>query len=339
MTSPYPNHMILYDPGHPLALTDFGIQIPVRDSRAGKTFGALTDHPAIGPKRDRWHLSRSDERLTREDLLRVHSEEYVGRLFSEGLEDAIIRTYELIDDEGNYYRYDPERAVLPLKKLLDRIMERASGTLQCCRTALSEGFCFYFGGGMHHAHRDFGHGFCMINDIVLAVRKLQAEGIIQTAWIIDVDAHKGDGTAALTEGDPSVITLSVHMAGGWPLDGPECDFDGRRNPAFVPSDIDIPIAAGEEDQYVPRLQKQLAALEVHPRPDLAVVVCGSDPYEHDELPSTTDLRLTLPQLMDRDRLIYEFLRDRSIPMAYLMSGGYGERSWEVYTQFLLWVMA
>ncbi len=331
--------MILYDPGLPLALTDFGIQIPVRDSRAGKTFQALVDHPAIGPMRDRWHLLRSDDSLTREDLLRVHSQAYVDRLFSDGLEDAIIRTYELIDETGKYHRYDPETAVLPLGKLLDRILERASGTVQCCRAAITEGFCFYFGGGMHHAHRDFGHGFCLINDIVIAVRKLQAEGIVETAWIIDVDAHKGDGTAALTTGDPSVVALSVHMAEGWPLDGPEFDADGRQHPSFIPSDIDIPVAAGEEDRYVPRLEKGLAALDAFPRPDLAVVVCGSDPYEHDELPSTTDLRLTLDGLMDRDRLIHGFLKDRSIAMAWLMAGGYGERSWEVYTQFLTWAMA
>lgn len=330
--------MILYDPGLPLAMTDFGIQIPVRDSRASKTFQALLDHPAIGPNRDHWHSLRSGEMMTREDLLRVHSEAYVGRLFSDGLEEAIIRTFELIDETGNYHRYDPESAVQPLKNLRDRIIEWASGTLQCCRAALSDGFCFYFGGGMHHAHRDFGHGFCLINDIVIAVRKLQAEALIGSAWIIDVDAHKGDGTAALTAGDPSVTTLSVHMAGGWPLDGPEYDDQGRRHPSFIPSDIDIPVAAGEEARYVPRLEKGLAALDADPRPDLAVVVCGSDPYEHDELPSTTDLRLTLPQLLERDRLIYGFLEERAIPMAWLMSGGYGERSWEVYTQFLIWAL-
>ncbi len=330
--------MILYDPGLPVALTDFGIQIPVRDSRAARTFQALADHPAIGPLKERWHLRRSPEKLTREDLLRVHSPSYVDRLFSDGLEAELIRTYELIDAEGSLHRYDPDAAALPLKRLLDRIIERASGTVQCCRQALAGGFCFYFSGGMHHAHRDFGKGFCPINDIVIAVRKLQAEGAVRTAWVIDVDAHKGDGTASLTAGDPSVATLSVHMAAGWPLDEPVVDASGRKNPSFIPSDIDIPVASGEEDRYVPRLEKGLRELDRRPRPDLAVVVCGSDPYEHDELPSTAALRLTLGQLMERDRIIYEFLRNRSIPMAYLMSGGYGERSWEVYAQFLTWVV-
>jgi len=84
---------------------------------------------------------------------------------------------------------------------------------------------------------------------------------------------------------------------------------------------------------------QHGAREARPvLPDLALVVSGSDPYEHDELPSTAPLSLSLGQLLERDRLIYRFLSQRRIPAAYVMSGGYGERSWEVYHQFLRWVL-
>ena len=76
---------------------------------------------------------------------------------------------------------------------------------------------------MHHAQRAYGDGFCIVNDIVIAIRKLQAEGLVRTAWVIDIDAHKGDGTAAITLGDDSIITLSIHMAQGWPLDGKKYD--------------------------------------------------------------------------------------------------------------------
>jgi acetoin utilization deacetylase AcuC-like enzyme len=204
--------------------------------------------------------------------------------------------------------------------------------------ALKNGFCFYFGGGMHHAQKDYGNGFCLLNDIAIAIRKLQAEKVIKQAWIIDVDAHKGDGTAALTEGDDSVTTLSIHMAKGWPLDQEKYDSGGKLNPSFIPSDIDIPIDAGEEHLYVTRLKEGLRMLDSQPTADLAVVLAGADPYEKDELPSAKLLQLSLEQLQERDLLIYDFLQNKSIPTAYLMAGGYGESAWEVYTQFLEWAL-
>ncbi|MFW5636212.1 MAG: histone deacetylase [Thermodesulfobacteriota bacterium] len=330
--------MIIYDENQTFSLLEFGIKIPVRNSRTVNTYAALKSHPVLGSKIDRWRLPRSEDKVSRKDLLRVHSPAYVNKLFSPDLEREIIRTYELIDRHGKYYRYDPEIALLPLSELFDRILERVAGTVQCCRVALDKGFCFYFGGGMHHAQADYGNGFCPLNDMVIAVRKLQAEGRIRTAWIIDVDAHKGDGTAALTQGDDSIQTLSIHMARGWPLDEAEYDDMGRLNPSFIPSDIDIPIDAGEEDQYAARLEAGLHRLAEGPLPDLALVVSGADPYEHDELPSTRSLRLTLDQMLARDRLVYTFLKERHIPKAYVMAGGYGERAWEVYARFLTWAL-
>ena len=191
---------------------------------------------------------------------------------------------------------------------------------------------------MHHAQRDYGAGFCLLNDIVIAIRKLQAETLIQTAWVIDVDAHKGDGTATLTHGDDSTTTLSIHMAHGWPLDGVPYDSTGKRNPSFIPSDVDIPIAAGEDHLYVSKLKEGLGKLGGLSTPDLAVVVSGADPYEKDELPSTADLKLSLEQMKQRDLLVYQFLKDRDIPRAYLMAGGYGEDCWKIYAQFLEWAL-
>jgi acetoin utilization deacetylase AcuC-like enzyme len=331
--------MILYDPDHRFDFLDFGIRIPVHDTKATRTVAALRAHPVLGPLEERWNRRPSGESVTRADLLRVHRPEYVAELFGAGLEAAILRTYELIDATGNYHRYAPETAVRPLRELFDRILRRVAGTVQCGRLALEHGFCFHFGGGMHHAHADTGKGFCPVNDIVVAIRKLQAEGRVRTVWIIDVDAHKGDGTAALTRDDATIATLDVHMAAGWPLDGPAIRPDSRPDPAFVPADIDVPIGEGEEERYVPALREALVRLDRYPRPDLAVVVCGADPYEHDELPSTAGLRLTLAQLLERDRAVFDFLRNRNIPAAYLMAGGYGVRTWEVYARFLEWALA
>jgi acetoin utilization deacetylase AcuC-like enzyme len=331
-------NMIIYDKNLKEGLAEFGIEIPIHHSRAARTFEKLKGHKILGPKIDQWLVSRINETITRKDLLRVHSAEYVARLYSDKLEDEIIRTFELIDERGRYYRYNPNSATLPLSQLFDRLLFKVAGTVQCCRLALEKEFCFAFGGGMHHAKRDYGAGFCLVNDIVVALRKLQAENLIRTALVIDLDAHKGDGTAVLTQEDSSITTLSIHMARGWPLDGEAYDHQGRLNPSFIPSDIDIPVGTGEEHLYVEKLQAGLEKLDGIGLLDMAIVLAGSDPYEKDELPSTGDLKLSLKQLKERDLLVYHYLKDKGIPRAYVTAGGYGEHSWEVDFQFIEWAM-
>ena len=330
--------MIIYDQEEKMTLYEFGIEIPVSESRVSKTFEKLRSHRILAKRIHDWHIDKVEERISRTDILRVHSKKFVETLYSDELEAEIIRAYELIDNKGRFHRYDPAKATIPLTDLFERILIKVAGTLQCCRVALEKGFCFYFGGGMHHAQKDYGNGFCLLNDIAIAIRKLQAENIIKQAWVIDVDAHKGDGTAALTEGDDSVTTLSIHMAEGWPLDQEKYDSGGKLKPSFIPSDIDIPVAAGEEHLYVTRLKEGLRMLDYQSTADIAVVVAGADPYEKDELPSAKLLQLSLEQLQERDLLIYDFLQKKSIPTAYLMAGGYGESAWEVYTQFLEWAL-
>jgi acetoin utilization deacetylase AcuC-like enzyme len=330
--------MILYDPQQKMSFIDFGIMIPIHDSKSHQTFAYLKNHPILGPRLADWYRRKTPSRLSRSDLLRVHAPDYIDRLYSDQLEAEIMRTYELIDAAGHYHRYDPSQAARPLAELFDRILDRVSGSWQCGTLALQSGFCFYFGGGMHHAQYDYGNGFCLLNDIVVAVRKLQAEDRVKTAWIIDVDAHKGDGTAALTAEDETIITLSVHMQHGWPLDGSVRDPEGRLNPSFIPSTIDVPIAAGEAHLYVNKLKAALQDLDDYPRADIAVVVSGVDPFEEDQLPSTQDLKLSLEQLLQRDQYIYRFLKQRNIPKAYLMAGGYGPKAWQAYAQFLEWAL-
>ncbi|CAB1064726.1 hypothetical protein D1BOALGB6SA_9523 [Olavius sp. associated proteobacterium Delta 1] len=330
--------MILFEENLNEGFLEFGIEIPVLASRAVKTFEFLKSHQILGPQIDRWHIAKIDEQISKADLLRVHSNRYVEKLYSAGLEQEIIRTFELIDEQGNYYRYNPDNATLPLSRMFDRTVTTVASTVQCCRLALDHNFCFAFRGGMHHGQKDFGKGFCMLNDIVVAIRKLQAEQLIRSVWVIDTDAHKGDGTAALTRGDSTIATLSIHMGKGWPLDEEKFDHAGNLNPSFIDSDIDIPMARGEDHLYVARLQEGLSKLESFPEPDLAVVVAGVDPFEKDELPSTSDLKLSLEQLKERDRLVYRFLKERGIPAAFVMAGGYGENSWKVYAQFLEWAL-
>ena len=330
--------MIIYDPTQKVSLIEFGIEIPVHDSRASKTYAELEKHPIIGAKLNQWHQSRITQNITKNDLKRAHSDVYIERLFSDSLQAEIIRTYELLDAEGKYHRFNPRDAVTPLTQLFDRILTRVAGTYHCCRSALNNGFTYYFGGGMHHAQREHGRGFCLLNDIVIAIRRLQFERLVKTAWIIDVDAHKGDGTAALTRDDATIVTLSIHMAKGWPLDDDPSEDPEYKTLSLSPSNVDIPVLPNENHLYNDKLRRGLHELAKHSKPDVAVVVSGADPYIKDELPSTRDLQLSLEQLFERDQLVYRFLKDRQIPKAYLMAGGYGRTSWQVYTQFLVWAL-
>jgi acetoin utilization deacetylase AcuC-like enzyme len=326
--------MVLHYEGRGIPLEDFGILIPANRDRGRLILEALLADDDIASCQSEWLVHPDGSAITRADVARVHSAEYVGRVFGDDAEAVITAAYELVDENGHYHRYDPSRAVRPLTELFDDSLRWMAGSFQVGKEALSRGFCFNLGGGAHHAHHDFGHGFCIFNDIVISLRKLQAEGYIRTAWVVDVDAHKGDGTAALTKGDSSIVTLSVHMAHGWPLSLPEHLPDGRLHPSHTPSDIDVPIAAGEESHYVPRLRAALEKLDRYPRPDIAYVIDGADPYERDRLPSTQVLRLTLEQMLARDETVYSFLSEREIPQAYLMAGGYGEDAWEPYPQFI-----
>jgi acetoin utilization deacetylase AcuC-like enzyme len=330
--------MVLYNASNYPALSEFGISIPIFPSNNARALDALQRDPSLEEIQERWLTAVYEPRIGPTALELVHAPEYVARLQGPGVDDAIVQAFELIDRKGNYHRYNPRAAFYPLSHLYYRALDTTSGTVQSMRLALRDGHAFFLGGGMHHAKWDYGEGFCIINDVVVAPRLLQAEGLIRTAWIIDLDAHKGDGTAALTREDSSLTTLSIHMAGGWPLDKPERREDGTPEPSHLPSDIDIPIERGEEGVYVERLREGLQKLDRYPRPDVALVLYGADPYERDALPSAQELQLTSAQMLERDRAVYSFLAERGIPRAYVNSGGYGYHVWEVISQFLEWYL-
>lgn len=330
--------MVVTDPRLMFRYTDFGILIPIKISKVQRVLEFLETNPDLQDKN--WKISSITEEITRDDLIRAHDEQYIDRIYSSHLKEELLNCYELIDRDGRYHRYDPAQAVRPLEELLEILKLHVSGTTQTCRQALKTGFCYFLGGGQHHAHRDRSSGFCLFNDLVVAVRKLQHEKLIRTAWIIDVDAHKGDGTASITYGDNSILTLSIHMGDAWPLDEETRLDRGQDNPSLILSDVDILQHRGEDHLYLQRLYAGLEELRektlaLHGTlPDLALVVNGSDPYEKDELPSTSTLRLNLEQMLERDLLVDRFLGRLNLPAAYVNAGGYGDSVWEVYTQFL-----
>jgi acetoin utilization deacetylase AcuC-like enzyme len=326
--------MVLYDKSALLDFPRFGIQIPALDSRKTRTMATLSGHPDLAGRETEWLTDRFSDDTTLEDMLRVHSAEYSEGFFDHRAEERFKVAFELVNSDGTYNRWDPENAASPLKDMTPLLMKMEAGTYRSSLNALDSGFCHYMGGGAHHGHRDFGHGFCPVNDSAVAVRRLQADKKVKRVWIIDLDAHKGDGTAAIFSGDDTVKTLSIHMARGWPLDGSL----PAKHPSWTPSDIDIPIESGEEDNYVDRLNTALKNLKNTARGDMAIVLAGADPWEHDALPSTSLLKLTLEQIAERDRLTYLFLQEAGLPSAWLTAGGYGEDSWKVHTQFLSWVL-
>jgi acetoin utilization deacetylase AcuC-like enzyme len=360
--------MILSDPALDMRFPDYGIMLPIAPDRVSRILeflglngsaggAAFSGFP--GPVLDVAAalnvLGLTRPALGRRDLERVHQGEFIAALYGEGpdreqgLAAALLNAYELIDEQGRPRRYEPGRAIKSLGALFNTVLSQAEGSYLACRLALGgfsdPAFCYYLGGGMHHARYDSGSGFCVINDIMIAAGKILAEGLARLIWVIDVDAHKGDGSAELVYmarkrgslgAGAEILTLSVHMARGWPLDEESLSAARPGRAPLLPSDIDIGIEAGEEETYTSRLQQGLLRLAERSGagPELAVVVDGADPYEHDGLPSSAPLALTLAQCLERDRLIYDFLQERHIPSAWIMAGGYGERAWEPVAHFL-----
>lgn len=319
-------------------MTEYGIAIPISPSSVQRTLERLMADPHFGPRKEEWLIPGPTEPLPREFAELVHDSAYLDRLFGENAEEEVIKTYELIDRQGHYHRYDPRHGNRPLSEMVRYALITTAGSVACCERAMSDGSCFFLSGGMHHAKRETGDGFCLVNDPVIAARSAQVKGLAASVWIIDLDVHKGDGTSALTYGDPTIRTLSIHMSQGWPMDRPERRPDGSVHPSHIPSDVDIPVGVNEEDAYVPLLADGLEQMEQFGLPELAVVLYGADPYERDELPSSGGIRLSLSRMMERDHLVYGFLKERKIPRAYLKAGGYGSHAWEPLTQFLTWYL-
>ena len=158
--------MIVYTEEYRSGLEDYGILIPVRESKFRKTFDALRSHPVLGPREQEWHLEHSGQSITREDIRRAHTEDYVHRLFSTGSRRRSSAPSSCWIPAGvPSLRSSP--GLRPLTHLLERTLYSIGGDYQCGRVALETGFCFYFGGGAHHAHPDYGKGFCLLNDIVI----------------------------------------------------------------------------------------------------------------------------------------------------------------------------
>lgn len=183
------------------------------------------------------------------------------------------------------------------------------GTCLAAHLALAHGFAANTAGGSHHALATTGAGYCVFNDLAIAATRLVEEGTVARLLIVDVDVHQGDGTAALTAADPRIATYSIHAEKNFPV---------RK----ARSTLDVPLRDGVgDDEYVEALATTLTPLLDHHRPELILYQGGVDPFADDRLGR---LALTQDGLDRRDRLVAALARDRGIPLASTVGGGYGD---------------
>lgn len=229
-----------------------------------------------------------------EDILRVHTPEWVRKLKTGTLTASDVMKLEV--------PYSPE--------LVQAVWLAAGGTILAAQGALRDGFGSNLSGGFHHAYPGHGEGFCAIHDVAVGIRKLQADGAVKKAIVVDTDVHHGNGTAAVFRNDPTVFTLSIHQENNYP---------GHKPPSSVDLNMDDRV---EDEEYLgallPAVQQALDEFQ----PDILFYVGGADPYCEDQLGG---LSLTKEGLKRRDRSVFEEARRRGVPVVTTLAGGYARR--------------
>jgi acetoin utilization deacetylase AcuC-like enzyme len=257
-----------------------------------------------------------------DDVLLVHTPLYVHKL-----KTGALSVREELELEVPYSR-----------ELVDAFWLHAGGSILAAELALRDRVCVHLGGGFHHAFTDHGEGFCVVNDVAVAIRKMQHENRIVRAMTVDCDVHQGNGTAAIFGGaqEPfppppawsaaltlprkpahmkqahsgDVFTISLHQENNYPVWKP-------------PSSIDVNLPDGTgDDEYLDWLAKALASAIEQFKPELLVYVAGADPYREDQLGG---LALTIDGLRRRDEAVFRFARDNGIPVMATLAGGYARQ--------------
>ena len=227
-----------------------------------------------------------------QDVLLVHTRDYVTRLC-----------------DGNLTAAELRRLGLPWSKaLVERSFYAVGGTIAAARSALEEGIASNLAGGTHHSFADRGEGFCVLNDVAVAIRVLRSDNLIRRAAIIDCDVHQGNGTATIFADDPEVFTFSIHGAKNYPL-------------VKARSTLDIELQDNTSDEvYLQVLARHLSNVFCH-NPDIVFYLAGADPYIGDKLGR---LALSFDGLRRRDEMVLNECYEREIPVVTVMSGGYGQ---------------
>ena len=227
-----------------------------------------------------------------EDVLLVHTEDYVSRLCNGQLTTKELRRLGLPWSES----------------LVQRSFYAVGGTIAATEAALAEGYSSNLAGGTHHSFADRGEGFCVLNDVAIAVRAMRARDRIRRAAIVDCDVHQGNGTATIFNGDTETFTFSMHGANNYPL------FKAH-------STLDVELPDGTQDgEYLETLERHLPSVFAHD-PDIVFYLAGADPFARDKLGR---LALSIDGLRERDAYVLRECYAREVPIVTVMSGGYGK---------------
>jgi acetoin utilization deacetylase AcuC-like enzyme len=225
-----------------------------------------------------------------DDLALVHTREYLAKIRDGTLTHEDIAQLELPWSPG----------------MVEGFRVMVGGTIEAARLAVRQrSIVGHIGGGLHHAFPNHGEGFCPFNDVAVAIRVLQRDGV-QRAAVIDLDVHHGNGTAFIFESDPSVFTFSMHQQYNYPMWKPRGSLD-----------IGLMDGIGDAD-YHRQLEEALPAVMAS-NPECLFYLAGADPYEQDQLGG---LSLTLDGLCTRDRIVIDQARRNRLPMVVVLAGGY-----------------
>jgi acetoin utilization deacetylase AcuC-like enzyme len=228
-----------------------------------------------------------------DDLALVHTAEYLEKVRTGTLSFEEIAQLEI--------PWSPE--------IVEAFRLMTGGTIVAAREARRAGVGVHLGGGFHHAFANHGEGFCLFNDVAVAIRVLQRDGAAPRAAVIDCDVHHGNGTAMIFDLDPRVYTCSMHQQHNYPVFKPR-------------STLDIGLRDGTgDDEYLDKLSGALAEVFAW-GPDIVFYLAGADPYEQDQLGG---LALTLAGLRSRDARVFAASADAGVPVVVTLAGGYARR--------------
>ena len=244
------------------------------------------------------------EPVTPEDLLLVHTPAYL----------------ESLKDPARVARYleAPAVALLPAAILDGAVLQAfrysTGGTVMASRLALQHGIAVNLGGGYHHAKPGSGEGFCIYADMPITIRRLQADGLIRRALVVDLDVHQGNGTAVCFAGDDNVFLFDMHEGDIYPIPKETCDLD-----------VELPRGTTDE-AYLARLRRELPGVFNRARPDIVFLQAGCDPLAEDPL---AHLAMTQQGIVTRDALVIDESASRGVPVVMVLGGGYSPQAWEV----------
>lgn len=241
---------------------------------------------------------------TREELLGAHSE----KLLCDLNDPAKL---------AEFLEFPPLAGMTPQScdsVILRPFRLQVGGTIlaaeQACKT---KGVAVNLGGGYHHANRDSGEGFNPYNDIAVAIRQVQKEKLASRVMVIDLDAHQGNGTAEIFQGDESVFTFSIHGAEIYPMPKSQSDLD-----------VELQPSQQNDADYLATLRKYVPSLLEKFHPDLVILQGGADVLRGDRL---THFQLTHNGLVQRDAIVIDACMERNIPVAWVLGGGYNPTAW------------